>query len=46
MTITIDEIKIEDNVIEKSSALVATSNCGGKVLNTYASIINSIWIID
>ena len=46
MTVTIDEIKIEDNAVEKASALVATSNCGGKVLNNFASIINSTWIID
>ena len=38
---TIAEIKIKDNVIEKASALVTTSHCGGKVLNTFASIIKN-----
>ena len=45
LTMTIAEITIEDNVVEKAFALVATSNCGGKVLNTYVFIINNTWII-
>ena len=43
---TIVEIKIEDNVIEKAFALVATSDCDGKVLNTFAFIINNTLITD
>ena len=45
-TVTIAKIKIEDNVAEKASALVATSDCGGKVLHTSASVFNNTWIID
>ena len=39
-------MKIEDNVTEKASALVATLDCAGKVLHIFASIINNTWIID
>ena len=46
LTIAVVEIKTEDNVVEKASALVATTNYGGKVLNTSTPIINSTWIID
>ena len=35
-TATITESKIEDNIAEKASTLVATSDCGGKVFNTFA----------
>ena len=40
-TATITEIKIEDNVIEKASTLVAMSNSGGKVSNTFSYVINN-----
>ena len=40
------EIKTEANVAEKASALVATTDHGGKVLNTSTPIINSTWRID
>ena len=46
LTATIAEIKIEDNIVKKASALVAMSDFGGKVLNTSASVINNTWIID
>ena len=45
-TATIAEIKIEANVVEKASALVAAIDYGGKFLNTSTPIINSAWIID
>ena len=40
------EIKIEVNVTEKVSALVAATDYGGKLLNTSTPVINSAWIID
>ena len=40
-TTTIAEIKIEDNVIKKASTLVAMSDSGGKVSNTFAYVINN-----
>ena len=46
MIAAIVEIKIKDNVTEKASALVATTDNGGKALNIFASISNSVWIID
>ena len=46
LTSTIVEIKIEDNVLEKASASVTTSNYGGKVLHISASVINNMRIID
>ena len=46
MTAAIAEIKIEANVVEKASALVATIDYGGKFLNTSTPVINSAWIID
>ena len=45
-TTAIAEIKIEANVVEKASALVATTDYGGKFLNTSTPVINSAWIID
>ena len=42
---TVAEIKTETNVAEKASALVATTDHGGKFLNTFTSVINSAWII-
>ena len=43
---TVAEIKIEANVAEKASALVAATDHGGKFLNTFTPVINSAWIID
>ena len=43
---TVAEIKTKDNVVEKASALVATTDYDGKVLNTCTPVINSTWIID
>ena len=40
------KIKIEANVAEKASALVAATDYGGKFLNTSTPVINSAWIID
>ena len=45
-TAAVAEIKIEVNVAEKASALVATTDYGGKFLNTSTPVINSAWIID
>ena len=46
-TTTTTKRKIEDNVAEKASTLmITTSKCGGKVLHTYAYVINNTWIID
>ncbi|WKA10953.1 hypothetical protein VitviT2T_028493 [Vitis vinifera] len=45
-TATVAEIKIEANVAEKASALVAVTDHGGKFLNTFIPVINSAWIID
>ena len=36
------EIKIEANVVEKASALVAAIDYGGKFLNTSTPVINSV----
>ena len=38
--------KIEANVAEKASALVAATDYGGKFLNTSTPVINNAWIID
>ena len=46
LTATIAEIKIEDNIVKKASALVSMFDFGGKVLNTSASVLNNTWIID
>ena len=46
LTATIAEIKTEANVADKASSLVATTDYGGKVLNTSIPVINSTWIID
>ncbi|WJZ83066.1 hypothetical protein VitviT2T_002777 [Vitis vinifera] len=43
---TVAEIKTKANVAEKASALVATTDHGGKFLNTFTPVINSAWIID
>ena len=40
-TATVVEIKIEANVAEKASALVAAIDHGGKFLNTFTPVINS-----
>nr|CAN61270.1 hypothetical protein VITISV_020532 [Vitis vinifera] len=45
-TAAVAEIKIETNVTEKASALVAATDYGGKFLNTSTPVINSAWIID
>ena len=45
-TVAIIEIKMEDNVAEKDSTLVAAMDNGGKVFNIFASISNSAWIIN
>ena len=45
-TTVVAKIKIEDNVAEKASTLVAATDYGGKVLNTSTPVINSTWIID
>ena len=45
-TAAIAEIKTEANVAEKASALVATTDYGGKFLNASTPVINSAWIID
>ena len=45
-TVAVAEIKIEKNVAEKASTLVAAMDNGGKVLNISTPIINSSWIID
>ena len=45
-TAAIAEIKTEANVDEKASALVATTDHGGKFLNTSTPVINNAWIID
>ena len=37
---------MKDNVAEKASTLVAAIDNGGKVLNIFAHVINSTWIID
>ena len=44
--VTIAEIKIEDTVAKKASALVSTLDYGSNVLNTFTFFLNSIWIID
>ena len=46
LTATVTEIKTEANVVEKVSALVVTTDYGGKFLNTSTPVINSAWIID
>ena len=46
LTAVVAEIKIEVNVAEKASALVAATDYGGKFLNTFTLVINSAWIID
>ncbi|RVW31760.1 hypothetical protein CK203_102023 [Vitis vinifera] len=45
-TMLFAEIKIEANVTEKASALVAATDYGDKFLNTSIPVINSAWIID
>ena len=45
-TAVVIEIKMKDNVAEKASTLVAAIDNGGKVLNIFAHVINSTWIID
>ncbi|RVW92462.1 Retrovirus-related Pol polyprotein from transposon RE1 [Vitis vinifera] len=45
-TVAVTEIKTEANVAEKVSALVVTTDYGGKFLNTSTPVINSAWIID
>lgn len=46
LTVTIAEIKIEDNVTQKAFILEATIDNGGKVLNIFTLNTNSAWIID
>ena len=45
-TTAVAEIKTEVNVAKKASALLVTTDYGGKFLNTSTLVINSAWIID